>query len=137
MKTFGFWLFLVFCTGCSSSQNYVVKHNDTEPTQRQRIIIEEIKKDNEIMLFLDGGFKNDRISIVVDKEEKYNDKVSTDNTIGSAKSYTFLRTDKKVKVLINEHIVNLDMKSQYPFMSIDLIDNVPIIEYRKVFLSYE
>lgn len=137
MKTLSLWLLLIFCTRCSYSQNYVTKHNDTEPTEKQKMAIEEIKKDNEIMLSFDGGFKNDKISITVNGKEKYNDELSTDNRIGSAKGYTFLKTDKKVRILINEHIINLNTKKQYPFISIDLIDNVPIMEYRKVFKSYQ
>ncbi len=130
-------LLISFVYNCGVSQNYIIKYNDVEPSKKQKVIIEEIKKANEVMLFFDGGFKEDSVSIVVSGEEKYNGVVSTDNRIGTAKSYTFLETDKKIEVLINEYVINLIIKNQYPFISIDLEDGIPIIEYRKVFKTYE
>lgn len=129
-------LFIGILYNCGVSQNYIIKYNELEPTKKQKLIIEETKKENDMMLFFDGGFENDNLKIFIDKKEVYDGTISTDNTIGAAYSYTFSKSVNVIEIVLKEEHIKLDIKKDYPFINIDLIDNQFVIEYRKTFKGY-
>ncbi len=130
-------LIIILFSSCATSQKYDIKYNDAEPSEKQKLVIQEIKKENEIMLFFDGGFDNESMTIIVNDEILHQDVISTDNIIGSAKSYTFLDSHKEIRIKLKEHTIKLTPNKNYPFISIDIKNNTPFIEYRKTYKKYK
>ncbi|SHJ44677.1 hypothetical protein [Aquimarina spongiae] len=130
--------FVIFIYNCGVSQNYSIDYNNSEPSDKQESVINEIKKDNEILLFFDGGYVNDKIQLFADGTQVFEDIISTDNTLGVAKDYKLLNSIKKIRIKINDNIdISLDVKKEYSFINIDKKKEKIQVEYRKFYKSYQ
>ncbi|KQS94311.1 hypothetical protein [Chryseobacterium sp. Leaf394] len=62
-------------------------------------------------IFFESGFKDENVRILIDSKEKYNDNITTDNTIGLAKNYSFNELPKKdLKINLPELVINFQVE---------------------------
>lgn len=120
MKTFFKKTLLLLCAvtfyNCSVSQNYKIKYNNVEPTEKQKKVIKEVQKDGDIVVGFDIGFEKNNVIITVDSNIKYEELLTTDHTLGLAGSYTFFKdANETIQVSIDKHKIELDIKKDYPF----------------------
>lgn len=104
--------FLVF-----SSLSFVsCKSQSIEYVYEDRsIILNEMEKRFDVKerlnIFFESGFKDENVRILIDSKEKYNDNITTDNTIGLAKNYSFNELPKKdLKINLPELVINFQVE---------------------------
>ena len=79
------------------------------------IILNEMEKRFDVKerlnIFFESGFKDENVRILIDSKEKYNDNITTDNTIGLAKNYSFNELPKKdLKINLPELVINFQVE---------------------------
>ncbi len=134
MKYLLLFIFLSLFSFCNAQK---IIFSDTKPNENELDIISITVGDSQNLITFTSNFDDDLVSIFVHGKSIYNNRISTDEILGSAGGIPFDRYCDSILVKLNDDEFHLKNIPSYRFIYFYNDNNDFTIEYRKAPLLFE